>query len=81
VMHWRTTDQLEVDFVIELPNQRLMPIEVKAASRPGWSDVPGLRAFISEYDDLTPGGLVLHGGSEIYRIGDRIVAAPWWRVI
>ena len=81
VMHWRTVDQLEVDFVVEMPTGRLLPIEVKAAHRPGWSDVPGLHAFMSEYGDLTAGGLVLHGGSDTYRISDRIVATPWWRVV
>lgn len=81
IFHWRTTDQQEVDVVIELPNRRVLPIEINAASKPGWTDVPGLRAFLDEYTDIALGGLVLHGGRETYRLGAGIVATPWWRVI
>ena len=81
VMHWRTTSQLEVDFVVELPSGRLLPVEVKAAGRPDWGDIPGLRAFLEEYDDLSVGGLVIHGGATTYRLSPKIVATPWWRVL
>lgn len=81
VFHWRTRDQLEVDFVIELPSGGLMPVEIKSALAPAWSDVRGLHAFIDEYADLVLGALVLHGGTDTYRLTDRIVATPWWRVL
>lgn len=81
IFHWRTVDQREVDLVIELPTRRVLPIEIRAAARPGWTDVPGLRAFLDEYGDLAIGGLVLHGGQETYRLDARIVATPWWRVV
>lgn len=81
VMHWRTTSQEEVDFVVELPSGKLLPIEIKAAAHPEWRDVAGLRSFIAEYEDLILGGLVLHGGTSIYRLGPKLVAAPWWKVI
>jgi hypothetical protein len=81
VMHWRTTSQLEVDFVVELPSGRLLPMEIKAGAKPGWGDVPGLRAFLDEYEDLAPGGLVLHGGDATYRLSPKLVAAPWWKVL
>jgi hypothetical protein len=81
VMHWRTTTQDEVDFVVELPAGGLLPIEVKAAAQPGWGDVAGLRTFLAEYEDLVLGGLVLHGGTSTYRLGPKLVAAPWWKVL
>lgn len=81
IFHWRTVDQREVDVVIELPNRRVLPIEIKAAAKPGWTDVPGLRAFLDEYGDIALGGLVLHGGQDTYQLGAGIVATPWWRVI
>jgi hypothetical protein len=65
-----------VDLVIELPDGRPIAVEVKAATTPSWGDVAGLRAFMSEYPE-SPGGLVLHGGSEVYQITERIIAAPW----
>jgi predicted AAA+ superfamily ATPase len=81
VLHWRTVDQLEVNFVQELPTGRLLPIEVKAMTKPGWSDVPGLRTFLEEYADLAPAGIVLHGGTETYSVSGRIVATPWWHML
>lgn len=81
VFHWRTVDQREVDLVLEWPDGRVLGIEIKSSARPGWTDVPGLRAFLDEYQDLAIGGLVLHTGRETYALDARIVAAPWWRVI
>ena len=80
LFHWRTVDQHEVDVVVELPDGRLLAIEVKSAVRPGWTDVPGLSVFLKEYPEAT-GGLVLHGGTDSYALGERIVCAPWWRVL
>lgn len=81
VFHWRTVDQREVDLVIELPTRQVMPVEIKAGANPGWNDIPGLRAFLDEYPDITLGGLVLHGGQRTYRLDARIIATPWWRVL
>ena len=81
VHHWRTATQREVDFVVELPNGAVLPIEVKATSSPGVGDTAGLRAFLDEYADIAVGGLLLHGGTDISTLGRGIVAAPWWRVL
>ena len=80
VLFWRTTTALEVDFVIEI-GDRLLPIEVKASTNPGYSDTRGLRAFREEYPDCFAGGLLLHGGDQTQWMSDRILAVPWWRVI
>ncbi len=80
VLYWRTTGQDEVDLLIEWRG-RLLPIEVKATTRPRVSDIAGLRAFRAEYPDITLPGLLLHGGDDIEWLGDGILAAPWWWVI
>ena len=80
VLYWRTTTDLEVDFVIEAAG-RLLPVEVKAAASPGYSDTRNLRAFREEYPDRFIGGLLLHGGAETRWLSDRILAVPWWRVL
>jgi predicted AAA+ superfamily ATPase len=80
VLYWRTATGMEVDFVIETPN-RLLPIEVKASSRVTTADAKGLEAFFEEYPDLVDGGLMLYGGSEIFPLIRRVLAAPWWTVI
>ena len=80
VLFWRTTTELEVDFVVE-SDGRLLPIEVKAAANPGYADTRGIRAFRQEYSERCPGGLLLHGGEQTQWMSDRILAVPWWRVL
>ena len=79
VLCWRTATGLEADFILETP-ARLLPIEVKASARVLPSDAKGLEGFIDDYADLTDGGLLLHGGSEIFAITRRVLAVPWWCV-
>lgn len=80
ILYWRTSDGLEVDFVIE-HRESLIPIEVKAGSRPGARDLRGLKSFRDEYPDRFRGGLLLHDGDETQWLSDRILGAPWHRVI
>ena len=80
VLYWRTTTDLEVDFVVETGN-RLLPIEVKATTTPGYSDTRSLRVFREEYPEAFTGGLLLHGGSDIRWTSERILAVPWWRIL
>ena len=80
VLYWRTTTDLEVDFVVEA-GDRLLPIEVKATANPGYADTRGLRAFRDEYPEQFAGGLLLHGGDRAQWMSDRILAVPWWRVL
>lgn len=80
VLFWRTTSGLEVDFVLEHPDG-LFPIEIKASPRPRPRDLRGLEAFREEYPDRFLGGLLLHTGEEIHWLSDRILGAPWHRVV
>jgi uncharacterized protein len=80
VLYWRTATGLEVDFVIETPS-RLLPLEIKAASRATTADAKGLEAFLDEYPDLADGGLLLHGGEKVFPLTRRVLAAPWWKLI
>ncbi len=80
IMHWRTTTQDEVDFVVEQPDGRLLAIECKSGERPTHDDADGLRLFLREYPAAV-GGLLLHSGSETRWISDRVLSVPWWRVM
>ena len=80
VLFWRTTTDVEVDFVVE-SNDRLLPIEVKASVNPGYADTRGLRLFRQEYDEQCVGGLLLHGGEQVQWMSDRILAVPWWKAL
>lgn len=80
ILYWRTASGLEVDFVIE-HRGILIPIEIKAGSRPSSGDLRGLTAFRDEYPDSFRGGLLLHDGDEIQWLSDRILGVPWYRVV
>jgi predicted AAA+ superfamily ATPase len=79
-MYWRTAAGEEVDFVVEWRGQ-LLPIEIKATTRPTTADARHLRSFRAEHPKLSRAGLLLHTGTEITQLADGIIAAPWWRVI
>ncbi len=80
VLYWRTHGGEEVDFVIE-SGDRLLAVEVKAASRVGHADARHLRTFREQYGDTVQGSLLLHTGDEVFWIADRVLAAPWWKVL
>ena len=79
ILYWRTSTREEVDFVIEAGG-RLLPVEVKATSRPRLRDAEGLRSFRSEYGGSARAGLLLHTGRALEWMAPGILAAPWWRV-
>lgn len=80
VLYWRTAKGQEVDFVVE-HGERVLAIEVETSARPAPSAAATLWAFIEEYRATVHGALLLHDGHETIRLGESIVAAPWWRVI
>jgi hypothetical protein len=79
ILYWRTAAGEEVDFVIEAGG-RLLPIEIKATTRPRIADAAGLRAFRAEYGKNCRAGLLLHTGSGLEWLMPDVLAAPWWAV-
>jgi predicted AAA+ superfamily ATPase len=75
VFYWRSSDNKEVDFVLEW-NGRLVAVEVKATRSPGARDASGLAVFRDEYPDLMTAGLLLHAGDRVEVLGDRLFAVP-----
>ena len=80
ILHWRTTTDDEVDFVIEA-GESLLPIEVKATKRPRLRDARHLRTFRAEYGRRARPGLLLHGGETLAWLTPEVLAAPWWMVV
>lgn len=72
---WRTQTGDEVDFVIE-HGRRVVGIEVKITDAPGYRHAAGLVKFLHEHPQAA-GGILLHGGQQIRRLDERIVAVPW----
>ena len=75
---WRTIAGREVDFIFE-HGRKLLAVEVKFTSRPTFADAGGLQAFLNEHPEAV-GGLLLHSGDEIRRLGEQILAVPWTTV-
>ena len=80
ILYWRTARGEEVDFVLEI-GQRLVPIEVKATSRPSLRDAANIRLFRAEYGTAARAGLLLHTGEHIEWLTPDVLAVPWWRVM
>lgn len=80
ILYWRTAAGEEVDLVIEAGG-RVLPIEVKATSRPRLRDAAHLRAFRGEYGKAARAGLLLHTGTMLEWLTPDVLAVPWWRVI
>tara|TARA_B100001750_G_C15479688_1_gene584630 strand:+ start:543 stop:1751 length:1209 start_codon:yes stop_codon:yes gene_type:complete len=76
LFHFRTSDNKEVDFVLEKPNGQLAAIEVKRSDNVGKSDFKGL----IELQDMTKGdfacGIVLYRGRDVVPFGENLWAVP-----
>ncbi|BCW92796.1 ATP-binding protein [Thermoanaerobaculum aquaticum] len=75
ILYWRTASGTEVDFVVEWQG-KLWPLEVKLTARPRPRDWAGLAAFLAEYPDLAPFGLLLHAGNKCQRLAARVWGVP-----
>lgn len=80
ILYWRTASGDEVDFVIETAG-RVIPVEVKATSRPRLYDARHLRTFRDEYGRSSRSGLLLHTGDRTEWLAPGILATPWWRAM
>ncbi|HUP23106.1 MAG TPA: ATP-binding protein [Thermoanaerobaculia bacterium] len=80
VLYWRTATGEEVDFVIETGG-RLVPVEVKATTRPRLGDAAHLRSFRAEYGKKARAGLLVHTGKTVEWLAPDVLAVPWWRVV
>ncbi len=61
--------------------RRVVGIEVKLTDAPGYRHTAGLVKFLGEHPQAvgaqTLSGILLHGGQQIRRLDEKIVAVPW----
>ncbi|PSK90519.1 hypothetical protein CLV63_12253 [Murinocardiopsis flavida] len=74
--HLRSTDQNEVDFVLEGPAGKIVAIELKASSSPGPRALKGLRWLRERLGERLHAGILLHLGTEAASRGDGIYSMP-----
>jgi uncharacterized protein len=80
VCYWRTAAGAEVDFVVEA-GRSVVPIEVKATTRPHVADARHLASFRAEYRGRCRTALLLHTGDRVEWLAPGILAAPWWKIL
>lgn len=74
--HVRTgAGEREVDTVVE-HGERILGFEVKHAARPVPDDARGLAWLRDQWQERFTGGYVVHTGTEVYPLGERLWAVP-----
>ncbi len=74
--HFRTSDQKEVDFVLEKPSGELAAIEVKSRGQVSSDDFKGLNELQRLTGEDFQCGVVLYRGKDIVPFGERLWAIP-----
>ena len=77
IYHFRQQQgRIEVDLLAELGGGGIVAIEVKASSAPTPDDARHLAVLRDRMGEPFVSGVVFHTGPHVYRLGERIVAAP-----
>ena len=77
MFHLRTNGgRHEVDLMVKLENNKILAFEFKAGSSPTDSDAKHLNWLREEIGERLIAGIVLHTGSSIYELDNRIYAIP-----
>jgi len=74
--HFRTSDQKEIDFLVEARDGRLLAIEVKAASSVFPADFRHIRFLSEALPDNFMRGIVLYQGDKIVQFDKNLFALP-----
>ena len=76
LFHFRTSDNKEVDFVVERNNRQTVGIEVKNRDRVNQNDFKGLETFRALTGDDFQCGIVLYRGRDCVPFGENLWAVP-----
>lgn len=76
ILHYRDKDQVEVDFVLETPDRRLIGIEVKSAVTVTKDDFRGLKKLRALTGEQFVSGIILHDGEQALPFGPGLWAIP-----
>jgi predicted AAA+ superfamily ATPase len=76
VHHYRTSEGLEVDAVVESRGGKVCAVEVKAAATLTKRDTRGLRSLAADLGEDLGAGVILHTGAEATRLAPKLWALP-----
>jgi len=75
--HFRTSDGVEVDFILERPDGSVLAIEVKKAETVNMNDFKGIKIFQELAGKDFIGGVVLYSGKDVAPFGNNLWAVPF----
>jgi predicted AAA+ superfamily ATPase len=77
LLHYRTHDQREVDFVLQARSGKLVGVEVKASCTIDAGDFKGLQSLAQTAGDAFVCGIVLYTGEFVLPFGSNLFAVPF----
>ena len=81
IYHWRTSNQQEIDFVLEYDGY-LYPIEIKLKSEISSKDAKGIKAFKETYKQAKCyKGVIIYTGDHVRYVTEDTIAIPWNAVL
>jgi uncharacterized protein len=76
LFHFRTHAGVEVDFLLEASDKRIVGIEVKSSGSVTASDFKGLQQLAEMVPDQFHRGIILYTGDKVIPFGKKLVALP-----
>ncbi|MGJ7033133.1 ATP-binding protein [Niabella hirudinis] len=77
LLHFRTSDGKEVDFVLERPDGEVVAIEVKKTASVDADDFKGIKVLADLTKKQFSAGIVLYGGKDVVAFGKNLWAVPY----
>ena len=77
LLHFRTSDDKEVDFILERPDGTLAAIEIKASDTVTLSDFKGIKELQALVPNDLVCGIVMYAGSRVVPFGENLFAVPF----
>ncbi len=77
LLHFRTSDGIEVDFVLEKPDGGIFAVEIKASATVNIHDFKGIQMLAALTGEEFLGGVVLYSGKQAVPFGKNLWAVPF----
>ncbi len=77
LLHFRTSDGKEIDFVLERPDGSILAIEIKSSELVSEHDFKNIRLLAELNKNKLIGGIVLYSGKEPVPFGENLWAVPF----
>ncbi len=77
LLHFRTSDGKEIDFVLEKQDGSLLAVEVKSSELVNINDFKNIRLLAELHQEKFTGGIVLYAGKDAVPFGKNLWAVPF----